>query len=185
VGVLADRSPETLVAILGALKAGAAYVPLNADHPPARRARQLADANASIVVTVAELAELVGDPDRAIVLDDPTVCGAADPSPFEPAMAVGPDDPVYVLFTSGSTGVPKGVVVTHANLLNYATTLAEQLAEAAGVERTAALRAGVVTSLSTDLANTCIFPALAAGWCVDFVAAEIAMDPFRYASHRR
>jgi amino acid adenylation domain-containing protein len=185
IGVLIDRSPEALVAILGALKTGAAYVPLNREHPVARLAQQLHDAEVTTVVTVAAHASLLPEGVEGIVLDDPSVLDGVDERRPETATAVTPDDPAYVLFTSGSTGAPKGVVITHANLVSYANSLADLLAAAADVAPGDPLRCGVVTSISTDLGNTCIFPPLAAGGCVDFVDAETAMDPFVFAAHRR
>lgn len=185
VGVLIDRSPAALVAILGILKTGAAYVPLNAEHPVARLTLQLEDAGVTVVVTVAEVAARVPAGRRAIVLDGAEVTAGVDASPFHTNDAIALDDPVYVLYTSGSTGTPKGVVVTHANLASYATSVADLLVEWAGVARGTPLRCGVVTSISTDLANTCMYPPLLSGGCVDFVPAEVAIDPFRFAAHRR
>ena len=87
-----------------------------------------------------------------------------------------PDDLVYVMYTSGSTGLPKGVAVTHANLVNYSRAVAERLE--LGKDE---LQFAVVSAISTDLGNTAIFPALLCGGCVNLVAPETAMDPHAFA----
>jgi acyl-coenzyme A synthetase/AMP-(fatty) acid ligase len=80
------------------------------------------------------------------------------------------------MYTSGSTGLPKGVAVTHANLVNYSRAVAERLE--LGKDE---LQFAVVSAISTDLGNTAIFPALLCGGCVNLVAPETAMDPHAFA----
>jgi nonribosomal peptide synthetase DhbF len=110
VGVLLERSAETPVAQLGALAAGAAYVPLDPLHPPARIARALADAGAGVVLTEAELRRRLPVGVAALEVDEATSAEPAD------AVEAGPDDLAYVIYTSGSTGEPKGVEVTQRNV---------------------------------------------------------------------
>ncbi|MBB6171884.1 amino acid adenylation domain-containing protein [Nocardiopsis mwathae] len=118
VAVAVPRSAELTVALLGVLKAGAAYLPLDLDYPADRVAYMLADSGARTVVTVP------GAADHLPVLDglDRFVLGEADSAdtvdhPTAPA-AARPDDPAYLIYTSGSTGRPKGVVVTHRAIVN-------------------------------------------------------------------
>jgi len=111
VGVLLERSADSAVAQLGILDAGAAYVPLDPQHPPARIARVLADAGPAAVLTDEELRRRL--PVGVAALEIATAEAA---EPGEPA-AVEPDDLAYVIYTSGSTGEPKGVEVTHRNIV--------------------------------------------------------------------
>ncbi len=111
VGVLLPRSASSIVANLGVLAVGATYVPLDPTHPPARIARALADAGAGLLLTdpALGLEPALG----AEVLD---ISEAATGKPIEAPLAE-PDDLAYVIYTSGSTGEPKGVEVTHRNVV--------------------------------------------------------------------
>ncbi len=130
VALLLHRSPELVVAILATLEAGGAYVPLDPAHPPERLAFLLADSSAAVLVSHRGLAARLGS------IDLPTLDLDAPPSGSLPASAalppVSPDNLAYVMYTSGSTGAPKGVAVTHRNVLRlvhgsgYAAFGAEQ-----------------------------------------------------------
>ncbi|HYH81782.1 MAG TPA: amino acid adenylation domain-containing protein, partial [Longimicrobium sp.] len=112
VALCLERSPDLYVAMLGILKAGAAFVPLDPSYPPERLAAMVADAGARVLVTTTRLsAELpVAFPD--VVRMDKG--GAGDGEPETPPPPAGaPDALAYVVFTSGSTGTPKGVAVPH------------------------------------------------------------------------
>ena len=91
-------------------------------------------------------------------------------------MAVSADDLAYVMYTSGSTGVPKGVEVTHGNLANYTEYICERL----GVED--GMSFAVVSAVSTDLGNTAIYPALAGGGVLTLVDPQAAMDGDAFAA---
>jgi non-ribosomal peptide synthetase component F len=108
VAVRLERSPELVVALLGVLEAGAAYVPVDPEYPPARQRRMLEDAGPVAVLC-----------DPADVLTDE---GTGEGEGREPASAAPPDALAYVIYTSGSTGTPKGVGVSHRSLATYVET---------------------------------------------------------------
>ncbi|MEU5363862.1 amino acid adenylation domain-containing protein [Streptomyces sp. NPDC005925] len=116
VGLAMERSTDMLVAVLGVLKSGAAYVPLDLTHPAERLAYTLSDAGALALVTHA------AGRDRVPGFDGPRVDLDADAAVLDalgdepPATQTGLDSPAYLIYTSGSTGRPKGVVVTHRNV---------------------------------------------------------------------
>ncbi|BBZ69419.1 hypothetical protein MPRS_05120 [Mycobacterium paraseoulense] len=113
VAVLFERSTEAIVAILGVLKSGAAYLPIDPGLPPARIEFMLADTAPAAAVTTAELAEKLAA--RVLpVVDVHSPALQAQP----PTALPGPDpeDVAHIIYTSGTTGVPKGVAVSHANV---------------------------------------------------------------------
>src|SRR6185369_7526527 len=97
VAVLLDRCPAMVVALLGALKAGAAYLPLDPANPPERLRFMLADSQARVILTKRNFLEVLPE--------------------LSPELS--PENLAYVIYTSGSTGAPKGVMVTHRGLANY------------------------------------------------------------------
>ncbi|MEB4212427.1 AMP-binding protein, partial [Mycobacterium sp. 94-17] len=113
VALLLSRSAEAIVAILGILKTGAAYLPIDPAVPAARVGFLLADAAPVAAVTTAEFADRFAGHD-VVVLDvtDPLV----DAQPSTGLAAPGAEDLAYLIYTSGTTGVPKGVAVTHRNV---------------------------------------------------------------------
>ena len=120
VALLAARSPELLVGIVGILKAGAAFVPIDPAYPLERLVFMLADADVHFALTTAEHARTVAVLEvEPLLLDDPALfedSGEAAP-PLEACVA--PDQLAYVMYTSGSTGRPKGVMVSHRGLADY------------------------------------------------------------------
>ncbi|MEH1014376.1 amino acid adenylation domain-containing protein [Micromonospora sp. CPCC 206060] len=126
VGLLTSPGPGTVVGVVGILRTGAAWVPLDAGHPPARLRDQLARAGAELVLhddECATAAQQIGDDARLVRLEPVRSAGpgdgAARPDPGPAGRTPSPQDPAYVIFTSGSTGRPKGVPVTHRSMLNY------------------------------------------------------------------
>ncbi|PXY31981.1 non-ribosomal peptide synthetase [Prauserella muralis] len=109
VAVAVPRSAELMVALLGVLKSGAAYLPVDLDYPAERIAFMLADSGARLAVTLPGT-ELPGDVERLAVDGEDVAAPSGDP--------VHPDQPAYLIYTSGSTGRPKGVVVTHRAIVN-------------------------------------------------------------------
>lgn len=131
VGILVDRSPRMPAAILGVLGSGAAYVPLDPTHPPARLRSTLADAGAAVLVTERHLAPVAQNAGAAVVLlDEPGLLdgpGARDDGAAS-ALASPPADALaYVVYTSGSTGRPKGVMIEHGGLAAFAGDVRDRL----------------------------------------------------------
>ncbi|MFE5792221.1 amino acid adenylation domain-containing protein [Streptomyces sp. NPDC056503] len=114
VAVSAERSPELVAGLLGVLRAGAAYTPLEPDYPAERLAFLLADSDAPILLTQRGLATPDGCTARVLLLDDPAEWPRARSVPAGPR----PDDTAYLIYTSGSTGRPKGVPNTHRAIAN-------------------------------------------------------------------
>jgi len=118
VAVCLDRSIDLVVALLGVLKAGAAYVPVDPDYPADRVAFMLDDAAAPVVLTSrAAAVRLPASASRVVVVDDLETALAACPA-TRLDDAVTPGDAAYVIYTSGSTGRPKGAINTHRGIVN-------------------------------------------------------------------
>jgi amino acid adenylation domain-containing protein len=118
VGLCAERSIELFIGMLGILKAGGAYLPLDPKYPIERRTFMLEDAAVQFIVTQSQFSGLYDGTERKLFLLPPF-----DGKPFDQPVApvvnmTQPNDLAYLIYTSGSTGQPKGVPVTHANLIH-------------------------------------------------------------------
>jgi amino acid adenylation domain-containing protein len=119
VGLAVERSPEMLVGLLGVLKAGGAYLPLDPNYPRERMALMLEDSGARVLLTQERLAGRLPETAARVVrldADWPEIAAGEALAGDGPAL---PQSPAYVIYTSGSTGRPKGVLVPHAALVNY------------------------------------------------------------------
>jgi mycobactin peptide synthetase MbtF len=119
VAVCLPRGPEAIVAVLGILAAGAAYVPVDISQPEARIASIVRQSAPDLALTVGQVGGL-GSGTPVLRLDDPGVTGRiAGRAAVVPTTAAHPARRAYIIFTSGSTGEPKGVIGTHAALISY------------------------------------------------------------------
>jgi amino acid adenylation domain-containing protein len=144
VAIYMDRSLEMLVAMLGIMKAGAAYVPLDPAFPPARIAQIVEETNVPVMITLSRhLDALPASEAMAIALDDESIGLKSEPAVALPR--IQSDERAYVIFTSGSTGRPKGVEVCHGSVVNLLTDAAQRL----GMKPEDRLLA--VTTLSFDI----------------------------------
>ncbi|HEX6745681.1 MAG TPA: amino acid adenylation domain-containing protein [Longimicrobium sp.] len=157
VALLANRSPRMIAGLLGILKSGAAYVPLDPRAPAERLAHILRDSGAAVLVADEPLVgDLSAHVPAVVALDG--AWGDEDGAPsHDPAPLGGGNDAAYVIYTSGSTGRPKGVLVEHRSMRAYTETAAAQYA--IGPED----RLLQFASVSFDASIEEIFPALVSG----------------------
>ncbi|MBK6016196.1 non-ribosomal peptide synthetase [Streptomyces sp. MBT53] len=161
VGLALPRSADLVVALLGILKSGAAYLPIDPRYPSARLGLILSEARPQLILTDAETSAVLPDDSTPRVhLDDiDPANGPADP----PVVPLRPDNVAYVMYTSGSTGTPKGVAITHHGVVNGVTRLASSV----GLEPGSRMLAG--TSVNFDVSVFEIVTTLATGGTVEVV----------------
>ncbi|HEY0736330.1 MAG TPA: amino acid adenylation domain-containing protein, partial [Herpetosiphonaceae bacterium] len=170
VGLCVERSPDLVIGLLGILKAGAAYVPLDPEYPGERLSFMLQDAAAPILVTQQRLLAQLSAPSVDVVcLDQDSSLIAAWPEE-NPEIALSPDTLAYVIYTSGSTGLPKGVMVEHGQLAN--TLSASQAAFAF----TSDDRMPCIASFSFDIALFELFCPLLAGGSAVLLTKQQVLD---------
>ena len=170
VGICMERSLEMVVGLLGILKSGGAYTPLDPSYPKERLAFMLQDSQMSLMLTRQSLLESVpGHASRTICLDTQWEEISRE-SGQNPANCIDPEDLAYVIYTSGSTGRPKGVQIPHRALANCLTSMQRE----PGL--TAEDRLLAVTTLSFDIAALELFLPLCVGARLILVSREIAAD---------
>ncbi|MEA2665586.1 MAG: hypothetical protein QOI11_2530, partial [Candidatus Eremiobacteraeota bacterium] len=177
VGLCMERSAELLVALLGILKTGGAYLPLDPAYPPERLAYMLADADVPVLVTHAALAERFPAGGATLVrLDAEAAAIASRPAP-PGASGARPENLAYVIYTSGSTGRPKGVMIPHGALVNFLCSMAVE----PGLGRTDVVAA--TTPLSFDIAGLELYLPLLCGARSVIVPRAVALDTERLCAH--
>jgi amino acid adenylation domain-containing protein len=115
-GICAERSPELMIGLLGILKSGAAYLPLDPEYPKDRLAFMAADSGARVLLVQESCLPLLAAAACPVILLD--ALGAPEPGGPAPRRAPAAGDPAYVIYTSGTTGRPKGAINTHGAILN-------------------------------------------------------------------
>ncbi|MEV5508425.1 non-ribosomal peptide synthetase [Streptomyces orinoci] len=170
VGLVMSRGPEQITGILATVLAGAAYLPIDAGLPAERRQYMLRDGRVRCVLTDTARPEDHGDR-NVLTLDAP---GEPDALPGEAPAALpgaGPDDLAYVLYTSGTTGEPKGVMVTHRNVANVVADCRDRF----GIGP--ADRFFAISAFNFDLSVWDVFGALSAGAALVMPDPDKAVDP--------
>lgn len=157
VGILLERSPEMLISLLGTLKAGAAYLPLDPAYPVERLSFMLLDAGVQVLLTEQSLVGRLPDFEGQSFCLDTQWESLRELSGANPQPVVSADNLAYVIYTSGSTGMPKGVAITHGSLANYVMTAAEEF------KIEAADRVLQFASLTFDTSAEEIYPCLIRG----------------------
>jgi amino acid adenylation domain-containing protein len=170
VAILMDRSLDTLVALLGVLKAGGAYLPLDPAFPAERIAFMLKDSEAGVILTQSNLKHRVVDASGMIICLDEFDFGDEASEPAETvASGQSTSSLAYLMYTSGSTGTPKGVMVEHRNVVNFF----------AAMDRVADTEPGVwlaVTSISFDISVLELLWNLSRGFTVVLQIVEDGLD---------
>jgi amino acid adenylation domain-containing protein len=157
VAIMTERSTEMVVALLGVLKAGASYLPLDPVYPPDRIAFMLHDSATRMVLTQETLLDRLPATEARIVCLDREWRPIADQGSKRVASEVQPSDLAYVIYTSGSMGQPKGVMIEHRSLVNFL----ESMKREPGLTANDALVA--VTTLSFDIAGLELYLPLITG----------------------
>jgi amino acid adenylation domain-containing protein/FkbM family methyltransferase len=188
VALLTDRSPEMLVGLLGILKAGGAFVPLDPSFPLHRLAFMLKDSQARLLLTQEAFRSVISDMGNSVpthradksrvtlqnslpvlCLDTGSQSLAAQPAE-NPCAPVLPEHLAYVIYTSGSTGEPKGVAIEHRQITRYVQGICERL------ELPEATQFALVSTIAADLGYTAVFPSLSTGGCLHLISREQSVD---------
>jgi amino acid adenylation domain-containing protein len=169
VGIALERDADLLVGLLGILKTGAAYVPLDPDYPRERLKYMMDQAGIRLLVSQESLLGKLPerDLDRVLLDRDSAAIAAAAPGEMP---ALRPDLRMYVIFTSGSTGLPKGVQIPHRSVMNFLQSMSERPGF------TAENRLLAVTTLSFDIAVLELYLPLVRGGTVVIATREQAGD---------
>ncbi len=179
VGLCMERGVDAVAALLGIVTAGGAYVPLDPSNPTERLRQVFSDAGVELVLThTAAGAQLPGEVDT-LRLDDPAVAAELAGLPESaPAVAADPAQLAYVVYTSGSTGLPKGVAVGHRSVVRL-------VRETRYVPFGPAERIAQVSNLAFDAAVFEIWGALLNGGSLEVVEREVMLSPADFAAALR
>ncbi|HWO19041.1 MAG TPA: amino acid adenylation domain-containing protein [Kofleriaceae bacterium] len=178
VAVVMDKGWEQVVAVHGAHAAAAAYLPVDPSLPAERIRYLLAQGEVKIALTQRHLDAAIDWPagvERLIVGELPLALDGSAPDTRAPAAAPRPDDLAYVLYTSGSTGLPKGVMIEHRSVVNRILDVNRRF-EVGPADRAIAL-----TNLHHDLSVYDLFGMVAAGGAVVIPDADLAREPRHWA----
>lgn len=177
VGLCTERSVEMIVGLLGILKAGGAYLPLDPTLPKERLNYMIEAAPASVILSQKSVLAKVAHLPQPIVCLDADVSRVWKESPQNPICHTLPGHLMYVLYTSGSTGHPKGVTIEHRQFLNYLYGIIDRL------DLSPDNHYALVSPLSADAGHTVLFPSLCRGGTLHVVSRERISDPDSLAEY--
>ncbi|PHV70431.1 non-ribosomal peptide synthetase [Sporanaerobium hydrogeniformans] len=170
IGLFMDRSIEMIIAMLGVLKAGGAYVPLDPTYPANRISSIIERARTRHILTQRHLLASFPEMDKIQLVGIDTLLEGNN-GMKNPDLELSGEALMYILFTSGSTGEPKGVMIKHRNYVSYIKAITKRL------EMNEPLSFAIVTTFAADLGSFNIFAPLLTGGCVHVIAYERATDP--------
>ncbi|KAA3656199.1 MAG: amino acid adenylation domain-containing protein, partial [Chloroflexi bacterium] len=170
VGICLGRSLNTIISLLGVLKAGATYIPLDPQYPRERLAHMIHDSQMPLLVTETAVIDHLPESSTTILNIDQISDALANSPTENPAPTATLDDLAYIIYTSGSTGKPKGVKVPHRGLTNFI----QSMAKAPGMTADDVMVA--VTTISFDIHGLEMFLPLYVGAKLVIVADETTVD---------
>jgi amino acid adenylation domain-containing protein len=170
VGLCVNRSMEMVVGILGVLKAGGCYVPLDPKFPAEQLLYMVQDAQVAILLKQVDLAEDLISPWIQTVNLDAEWDQISQENAENPDRRATPENLAYVIYTSGSTGQPKGVAVEHRQIANYVQGIREVLDVQPG------MKLAMVSTFAADLGNTMLYPSLSFGAELHLINQERSQD---------
>jgi len=169
VGICLDRSAELLVVLLGVLKTGAGYVPLDPEYPVDRLNFMVKDSGLQYLITQDDYINRLSSVEHTLLIDK-LVYDSADKPLQNPQVEISEDSICYVIYTSGSTGKPKGVMVPHSSVSNFLRSMTST----PGISNTDTMLA--VTTLSFDIAVLELYLPLVSGAKVVVATREEVID---------
>lgn len=119
IGLCVERSFEMVIGLLGILKSGSAYIPIDTDYPPNRIEFMISDSNAKIIITQKRILDNITSDNAKILFIEDIIKDIQKEDSKNPEVNIGLEDPAYVIYTSGSTGTPKGVIISHRSISNH------------------------------------------------------------------
>ena len=173
VGICLERSIEIVVGLLGVLKAGGAYIPLDPKLPPENLNFKLQDTNAPVILTKKYLVQSLPKSGRETICLDSDWDKISQESTENPTSEVTPSNLIYLIYTSGSTGKQKGVAVEHQQLINYLHSIYDKLEN---TQQDIIATYAIISTFAADLGNTVIFPSLCFGGCLHIISEELVFD---------
>jgi len=177
VGLCMEPSINSIIALLGIIKAGGAYAPIDPSFPKERVHLILDDLRAPVLLTRQTLLDRFSELNLHVInldADWHAIMGCSYETPYS---NLEPGNSIYIIFTSGSTGTPKGVTIEHRQLLNYIHAIRQRL------QLPFPANYATVSSIAADLGNTCVFPSLCFGGSLHIISSDRASDPNALAEY--